>query len=76
MRILQNLHGPIFENVFVTSRSYRYYLMFWLFSYNQNKEKSTGATYFHGVFLPSDSILISLISLYVTKKSLTLGLTQ
>ena len=48
MGIFQNLHGTLFEDIFVTSREGRYDLMCGLHAYDKQKEKYTGTTYFQG----------------------------
>ena len=63
----QNLHGPLFNELFVTAREYGNDLMCGFYAYGQLKLKSTGATYFYGDRpLPSDSNEIPLISLRFT----------
>ena len=47
-KVFQNLHGPLFEKLFVTVRQDRYYFMYGLHAYNKHKETSTDAKYFHG----------------------------
>ena len=39
----QNIHGPLFEELFVIAREARYDLMCALYDYDQCKENSTGA---------------------------------
>ena len=45
----QNLHSPIFEELFVTTRQDRYELMCGLYAFDKNNDKSTDATKFGGI---------------------------
>ena len=46
--IFRNLHGPIFEELFVIARQDRYDLMCGLYAYNKDNDNSTDATDFGG----------------------------
>ena len=66
--IFQYLHGPLSEELSVTAREDRYDIMCRLHASDKRKEKSIGATYFHGGRpLPEDSNINTIISLCVTK---------
>ena len=53
--ICHNLHGTVFEELFVTAREDRYDIMCGLYAYNQREENSTDAPDFHdGWTLPID----------------------
>ena len=65
--ILRNLHGPIFEEFFVTTCQDRYELMCGLHAYNKENDKSTYATDFGvRIPLPDDSKRVSLVYLCVS----------
>ena len=42
----RNLHGPIFEELFLTERQYTHDLMCGLHDYEKNNDKSTDTTNF------------------------------
>ena len=66
-KICQNIHGPLFEELFFTARQDRYDLMCGLHTYDKLKDISTGATYLCGGRpLPEYSNVVSLVSLCIT----------
>ena len=66
--ICQRLHGPLFEELFVTARQDMYGLMCGLHAYKTRKYKSTVATDFHDCWpLPEDSSVNPLVYLCVAK---------
>ena len=65
--IFQILHGPIFEELFVTARQDRYYLMCDLHAHDKKNDKSTYSTNVGGGRpLTDDSTINPRVSIYVS----------